>query len=86
VCARVAYSSSPDLLILVVDPAFQRRGLGKLLLQDGLERAHRAGFPVFLSASPKGVPLYKSLGFEVKSAPELTKAKILATMMVKEKS
>jgi ribosomal protein S18 acetylase RimI-like enzyme len=71
-------------VILAVDSAFQRRGLGKLLVQDGLKRAQSAGFPIYLSASPKGVPLYKSLGFEVRDAVEVTKAKIPAKMMVNE--
>jgi GNAT superfamily N-acetyltransferase len=46
-----------------VDPQFQRRGVARLLLEDGLKLAERQGLPVRLYATPAGVPLYKSLGF-----------------------
>lgn len=71
------------LIILVVDPAWQRRGVGKALVEDGIQRAQKDSLPIFLSGSPKGVPLYKSLGFEVKDLRELTDAKIPATFFEK---
>lgn len=66
-----------------MDPVWQRRGVGKALVQDGIQRAQKDGLPIFLSGSPKGVPLYKSLGFEVRAVQELTDAKILATFFEK---
>jgi predicted N-acetyltransferase YhbS len=74
---------SIDLVILVVDPAWQRRGVGKTLVQDGIQRAQKDGLPIFLSGSPKGVALYKHLGFEVRAFHELTDAKIPATFFEK---
>jgi predicted N-acetyltransferase YhbS len=70
--------------MLVVDPAFQRRGIGKALVSDGIQRAHAQGLPIFLSGSPTGVFLYGHLGFEVKATPKFTSAEIVATIMVKE--
>jgi GNAT superfamily N-acetyltransferase len=72
------------LFILVVDPDFQRRGIGKALVSDGVQKAHAQGLPLFICASPKGVFLYKSLGFEVKDTPKVTGAEIVANMMVNE--
>lgn len=51
------------ILDLGVDPKYQRRGIARLLLQWGLERAEREGLPVHLSATPDGASLYSSLGF-----------------------
>jgi predicted N-acetyltransferase YhbS len=72
--------------MLVVDPAFQRQGIGKALVSDGIQRAHEQGLPIFLSGSPAGEFLYKHLGFEVRETLKLTSAGIAATMMVKEPS
>jgi GNAT superfamily N-acetyltransferase len=47
-------------------PAFQRRGIGRAILQDLLDRIHEAapGTPwVTLFADPPGLPLYRSMGF-----------------------
>jgi predicted N-acetyltransferase YhbS len=72
------------LSLLVISPAFQRRGIGKLLTQDGIDRAHANGCPVFVIASPPGALLYHRLGFELKEAPEITDNKIVQRIMVKE--
>jgi predicted N-acetyltransferase YhbS len=72
------------LLLLVVDPAFQRRGVGKLIVQDGIDRAHASGYPLFVSGSPGGSLLYQSLGFELKESPKITQAKVVQAMLVKE--
>jgi GNAT superfamily N-acetyltransferase len=49
---------------LFVLPEYQRRGIGKLLLADGLKLADEAGVPVWLGASPSGYGLYLKHGFE----------------------
>jgi GNAT superfamily N-acetyltransferase len=49
-----------------VAPAAQRRGLGRALVRHGLERARADGCPAFLeTGTPRNVPFYQSLGFEV---------------------
>jgi GNAT superfamily N-acetyltransferase len=48
---------------LVVDPEYQGRGVGRVLMNDVLERAQRERVPVGLSASPEGEFLYRKLGF-----------------------
>jgi ribosomal protein S18 acetylase RimI-like enzyme len=53
------------LKYVAVDPAFQRRGVGALLVRAGMERAREEGVPVMLEASPNGEKLYEKLGFVV---------------------
>jgi GNAT superfamily N-acetyltransferase len=72
------------LHILVVDPAYQRRGIGSLLVKDGVGRAHALGLPVLLSASPVGTHLYPKLGFKTLDAPIVTRAEIRLPIMLKE--
>jgi ribosomal protein S18 acetylase RimI-like enzyme len=48
-----------------VDPAFQRRGVGGLLVGAGMEMAYEEGVPVMLEASPNGKRLYEKMGFVV---------------------
>ena len=50
-------------MILAIDPAHQRRGIGKMLLKHGLELAGKAGKDAFLVATPEGRGLYRSFGF-----------------------
>jgi GNAT superfamily N-acetyltransferase len=80
----LAHLLPSGLLILVVDPAHHRRGIGKALVSDGIKRAHAQGLPLFVSASQTGKLLYKSLGFEVKYEPIITSANIQNTMMAKD--
>jgi GNAT superfamily N-acetyltransferase len=76
--------TSLALLVLAVDPAYHRRGIGKAIVSDGIKRARAQGLPLFVSASQTGKLLYKGLGFEVKFDPIITSANIRATMMTKE--
>lgn len=50
-------------MLLAIDPTQQRRGIGKMLVQSGLEQAAKAGMDAFLIATPAGKGLYHSLGF-----------------------
>ncbi|CZR63312.1 uncharacterized protein PAC_13209 [Phialocephala subalpina] len=52
-----------ELLELATSPKYQRRGIGSQLVNYGLEKAVRDGKKVYLSAAPKGVPIYTKLGF-----------------------
>ena len=52
------------LFVVGVSPDAQGRGLGRALLQPGLDRADAAGQPCYLeTAQPKNVPFYQHLGF-----------------------
>lgn len=55
-----------DYLILnslSVLPGYQGRGIGKVLVQYGLDIAREAGVPIYLVASPAGKRLYERMGF-----------------------
>ncbi|MGJ0629753.1 GNAT family N-acetyltransferase [Xenorhabdus bovienii] len=55
--------------VVAVDPNFQGKGLGRAVIEPGLERAEREGLPVFLETSDdKNVKIYERLGFEVTAA------------------
>lgn len=50
--------------LLAVDPAYQRKGLGRRLLEPVLEQADKEGRKIYIEASKKGVGLYERLGWE----------------------
>jgi ribosomal protein S18 acetylase RimI-like enzyme len=52
------------LSILCTSPEYQRRGLGKALMEPLLRAADAKGLPTWLEASPMGVGLYQKLDFE----------------------
>jgi GNAT superfamily N-acetyltransferase len=51
---------------LVIDPDFQGRGIGTLILRDVIEQALRKGFPVRLRTHiiNRAVNLYRRIGFQ----------------------
>jgi ribosomal protein S18 acetylase RimI-like enzyme len=54
------------LLLLVVDPAAQRSGIGARLQEDGLAAADRDGLDCYLETQkPENVPYYRRFGYEV---------------------
>ncbi|KAE8554128.1 hypothetical protein EYB25_002666 [Talaromyces marneffei] len=52
------------LQLLAVHPDHQKKGIGRKLLQWGLDEADRAGLIAYLEASAEGARLYESAGFE----------------------
>lgn len=48
---------------LCVEPAFQRRGVGGMMVRWGMEQGVREGMPVGMSSSEIGAGLYERLGF-----------------------
>ncbi|KAI1486660.1 acyl-CoA N-acyltransferase [Biscogniauxia mediterranea] len=49
---------------LAVHPDHQRRGVGSLLVQQGIQIAEQFGLPIYTESSQPAIHLYKSLGFE----------------------
>ena len=63
-----AHPQEPHWYLALVgcDPAHQGRGLGSLLIEEGLRRCDEQGLPAYLeSSNPKNIPLYERHGFEV---------------------
>ncbi|KAI1466500.1 acyl-CoA N-acyltransferase [Daldinia caldariorum] len=60
------------LMIISVDPAYQRQGVGSMLMQWGCEEADRNERDAFVLASPAAVRLYTKFGFEVVGKVETT--------------
>jgi GNAT superfamily N-acetyltransferase len=58
------YSHYTDLIFLGVDPAYQGRGVGKMLVRWGMEQARTQGKGLYLSATPAGKPFYSRLGLD----------------------
>ncbi|KAI2472037.1 acyl-CoA N-acyltransferase [Annulohypoxylon bovei var. microspora] len=50
--------------VLAVHPEQQRRGVGRLLTQWGINAAEQLDLPVYLESSMPGLPLYERMGFE----------------------
>ncbi|KAF2498219.1 acyl-CoA N-acyltransferase [Lophium mytilinum] len=50
--------------VVAVHPEYQKRGIGRKLMQWGIEVGEQAGLPVYLESSVEGEGLYRSLGFE----------------------
>ena len=51
------------LEICFVHPDYRRRGVGKLLMAWGLEKADEMGLECYIDATSEGVPLYETFGF-----------------------
>lgn len=47
-----------------MDPAHQRKGVGKMLTRWGMERAAEEKKAVHFLSSPSGARLYRAMGFE----------------------
>ncbi len=62
-------TSLADLSIIGVDPSYHRRGIGRVLVQWGLDTASAQGKQVFLAATPAGKFLYESMGFKPLGEP-----------------
>ena len=57
-------------------PAYRRRGAGSKIVKAVVEYAAKANLPLYLSASPKGAPLYRSFGFQEKGFFTIDMSKI----------
>ena len=75
--------------MLIVHPHFQRRGIGRILLNHCLEHTHPKQ-PIALIATKAGEPLYTSCGFQTVTTihrfeKQTTKTHITHPKQVKEK-
>ena len=69
------------LMVLGVDPAFQRRGAGTALLAPVLARGDDSGVPAYLETQkPENVPWYHRFGFEVVEQLDVSGAPPMWTM------
>ncbi|ROV98733.1 hypothetical protein VMCG_06704 [Cytospora schulzeri] len=68
---KEGYENSWSLNAIAVDPAHQRRGIGKMLTQWGLERAEKECKNVHFLSSLSGAKLYRAMGFEEVGAGEI---------------
>lgn len=62
--ARGDYGNCFTVAKMVVDPSYQRRGLGRRVLDAVLAEADARGVPQGLVATEQGRPLYQARGFE----------------------
>ncbi|KAI9838040.1 MAG: hypothetical protein M1819_006194 [Sarea resinae] len=58
------FAEAWEMSALCVAPEYQRRRVGTTLLKWGLDQAAAENVPVFVQASPVGVKLYTSCGFQ----------------------
>lgn len=63
---KVRYGERWHVQSVVVSSKYQRRGLGRMLMAEVLQRAQEDGVVVGLEASKDGEKLYWSLGFELR--------------------
>jgi GNAT superfamily N-acetyltransferase len=52
------------LHVLMTRPGFQRKGVGTLALQWGVDQADALGLPAYIESSEQGAGLYKKFGFK----------------------
>jgi ribosomal protein S18 acetylase RimI-like enzyme len=71
VCRFLNLITALALNVLAVSPAYQRRGIGAQLINEGLEEADRNNLLVWLGASEPALKLYKRVGFNVDEVIEV---------------
>ncbi|KAF2474791.1 uncharacterized protein BDR25DRAFT_184733, partial [Lindgomyces ingoldianus] len=52
-------------------PSYQRKGVGRMLLQWGIKQADEEGLPLYIEGTLAGKLLYEQLGFTVVAETEL---------------
>ncbi|KAA8650288.1 hypothetical protein EYZ11_001347 [Aspergillus tanneri] len=69
------------LSALAVHPTRQRHGIGQMLVEWGMQQAHKEKVPVGLEASIKGTKLYEKLGFHTVNTLQLVDDIIIRAML-----
>lgn len=80
--ARKVTDESSDCHVIAVHPNSQRRGVGALLTQWGVDVGDRLGVPVYLEATDASIKLYNSLGFQKLSSGVVLQAGVIGEQAV----
>ncbi|CAI6341701.1 unnamed protein product [Periconia digitata] len=56
-----------ELVQLYVDPVYQRKGVGRMLVDWGLKQSDEDHCPTYVEASPDSKPFYEKKGFRVRA-------------------
>lgn len=65
-------TAKSDLIGIGVEPEYQRRGVGSMLMRCMLEQAAAERQKFYLVATEDGKPLYEAFGFEMLGAFDLS--------------
>jgi GNAT superfamily N-acetyltransferase len=69
--------------VVAVHPEYQKKGIGRLLVEYGLGVARQAGLPVYVESSKDGLKLYEKTGFrKLREQPVPKEGQDSATFMV----
>jgi GNAT superfamily N-acetyltransferase len=63
--------------LTAVHPDYQRRGIGKLLMEYGMKIAEQADLPIYTEASQAAIGLYERIGFRRLKQSIIHKADVL---------
>jgi ribosomal protein S18 acetylase RimI-like enzyme len=70
------------LPVMGVDPIYQNRGLGSLLMQHALARINEDGITAYLeSSNPSNIPFYERHGFEVMGKVQVGSSPVFHPML-----
>jgi hypothetical protein len=72
--------SSAGLNLISVNPAYQRKGAGSMLMEWGCGQADKTGSDTFLLASPAGLKLYEKFQFEAVGVVEIKGTKFTSML------
>lgn len=59
----IAYQSFGWIAMVIVDESYRRKGIGRMLLLEGIKHLESRSLTVKLDATPEGKKLYDTLGF-----------------------
>ncbi|KAK4902666.1 hypothetical protein LTR27_000604 [Elasticomyces elasticus] len=69
---------------LGVDSAYKGRGIARQLMQFGIESADKNGLPIYLEATPDGMPMYRArFGFEAVGQFEIANGQYKVVLMIR---
>lgn len=74
------------LELIATRHAYQRKGLGAMLVQWGIDRAEEEGWQCYLDSTPDGRRLYEKLGFRTLYTTEFPEMGYTHEFMLREKS
>lgn len=83
--ADISNNDTAEINAFFIDPAWQRRGIGRLLWEKMLERSAELGISrLYLDADPFAVPFYEAVGFEIigETPSESIPGRVLPRMLI----